>query len=44
MSTEEASNNNRLEGESKIKYEKLKKQLETPIDTDCLEGVESQHT
>ena len=33
MSTEVASNNNRLEGESKIKYEKLKKQLETPIET-----------
>ena len=33
MSTEVASNNNQLEGESKIKYEKLKKQLETPIET-----------
>merc|ERR1712035_24538 len=33
MSTEVASNNNRLDGENKIKYEKLKKQLETPIET-----------
>ena len=33
MSTEVAANNNRLDGENKIKYEKLKKQLETPIET-----------
>ena len=39
MSAEVATNNNpsdypnRLDGESKMKYEKLKKQLETPIET-----------
>ena len=35
MSAEVATNNNPngLNGENKIKYEKLKKQLETPIET-----------
>jgi len=35
MSAEVATNNNsnRLDGENKMKYEKLKKQLETPIET-----------